>query len=291
MSRNTVILLVVLAFAVGVGVGMGGLLFATGNLAPSSDTSEVVATLDINAEPTANPAALSTENANLRATIDAMAAAAESAADAADAETAAATPEPTEEAADPTTDSASGLPERALFRITEDGSEARFLIPETLGGNDITVVGTTNRVAGDVIVNFNNPSASTLGEIAVNARTLRTDQDMRNQAIRGLILKTGQYEFITFKPTAFEALTNEPVNVGDTVEFQVTGDLTIVGVTKSITFDTTVTVVSENRIEGLGRTEFPYRDFNISINAPPTVRNIGDIVTLELEFVANLVEE
>lgn len=284
MSRNIAIILIVVAFAVGAGVGVTGFILATGgNDTPSVDTASVVPTLDINAEPTVNPiAALSTENAQLRATIEAQSTAlAEPQA----------TPEPEADTegsseAENSTAAASAGPSRALYRISEDDSEARFYIDETLLGQDITVVGTTRRIAGDVIVNFDNPTASQLGQIAVNARTLRTDNEFRDSATRSRILNTNQHEFITFVPTAFEALTTDAVNVGDTVEFSVVGDLTINGTTRSVTFDVSVTVDSLDRISGLARTEVLYRDFNITISAPPTVANIGETVIIELDFVA-----
>ncbi|MCA9883455.1 MAG: YceI family protein, partial [Anaerolineae bacterium] len=202
------------------------------------------------------------------------------------------TEEPTEEAADAESASASS-PERALFRITTDESEARFKIDETLVGNEIVVVGTTNDIAGDIIVNFANPAESQLGEVAVSARTLKTDEEFRNQSIRGRILLSSQdeYEFITFAPTEFVSLTSDPVSVGDTLEFEITGNLTIRGNTNTVTFPTTVTVVSADRIEGFATTDVLYSDYGITIQAPPTVSNIGDVVTIELDFVALLVDE
>lgn len=292
MARNTAIILIIGAFVVGVAAGMGGLLFATGNVGPSGASG--AATLDINAAPTANQVAtLNAENEGLRATITALEAGAMAAPT--EAPDAAATPETeatgeSDADADADADAAAAPAERALYRITTDESEARFLIPETLSGADIVVVGATSDVAGDVIVDFADPAASQVGEIAVNARTLRTDNDFRNQAIRGLILNTGDHEFIRFVPTGFSALSSDPVAVGDTVEFEIAGDLTIAGETRAVTFAASVTVAADDRIEGLAQTEIAYADYNIVIRAPPTVTNIGDIVTLELDFVATRVE-
>lgn len=324
MSRNTVILIAAIAFGLGIGVGALGLLFATGNVAPSGSSG--APTLDPNVLPTENPVfALSTENADLQATItgmsdqmgvmsDQMAAiqgtaqaamtmAVDAAAQAVETEeveaTTAATAEPTEvpptaaPTAAPTeaTDAEAGGSERVLYRISQEGSEARFLIDETLSGSEIVVVGATSNVEGDIIINFSNPMQSQLGEIAVNARTLRTDNEFRDQSLRGLILNTQQYEFIRFVPTEFAALTSDPVSVGDTVEFEITGDVTVRDVTRSVTFMVGVTVVSEDRIEGLAISpEIPYTDFNLSVRPPPNVSFLGETVTLELEFVAEKVE-
>lgn len=313
MSRNTVILIAAIAFGLGIGVGALGLLFATGNVAPSGASG--AATLDPNVLPTENPVfALSTENADLQGTITGLSAEVEAAqtlaAEAAvsqaveteevEATDDTATDVPATEAApteapdaEPTeaTDASSSGEERVLYRISQDGSEARFLIDETISGNEIIVVGATSSVEGDIIVNFSNPMESQVGEIAVNARTLRTDTELRDQSLRGLILNTQQYEFIRFAPTAFNALSSDPVSVGDTLEFEITGDVTVRDVTRSVTFAVTVTVASEDRIEGIAVSpEIPYTDFNLSVRPPPNVSFLGDTVTLELEFVAERVE-
>jgi len=205
-----------------------------------------------------------------------------------------ATDEP--EAAAETSDEAAApadVPERALYRITQDESEARFLIDEILIGNPTTVVGTTSRVAGDIIVNFADPPASQLGVISVNARTLKTDNEFRDQSIRGQILQSSQdeFEFIDFEPAELATLANEPVGIGETVNFEIAGDITIKGVTNEVTFDVEVTVVSAERIEGFATTTVLYQDFDISIQAPPNVTGISDEVILEIDFVALRVDE
>lgn len=197
-------------------------------------------------------------------------------------------PQATEEVA---TSSGTGeTPTRALYRINPDESEVRFLIDENMRGTDIVVVGSTSRVAGDVIVNFIDPPASQLGEIVINARTLRTDNEFRNQSIRGQILDTTEHEFINFVPTQFVSLTTDPVSVGDTVSFEITGDLTVRGISRSVTFATSVTIDSLEKISGSANTTVLYSDYGISVNPPPGVSGVGDVVTLEIDFVADQVE-
>ncbi|HLA45753.1 MAG TPA: YceI family protein, partial [Aggregatilineales bacterium] len=185
------------------------------------------------------------------------------------------------------------LPERALFRISSDESEARFRIDEKLMGNPNEVVGITSQVGGDIIVNYQNPSLSQVGTIVINARTIKTDNEFRNQSIRGQILESSkdEYEFINFTPTEILNAPSEPVEVGETVNFQVVGDLQIKDVTRSVTFDIALTAAAVDRIEGLASVTVLYADFGLRINAPPTVSEIGDSVILELDFVASRVEE
>jgi polyisoprenoid-binding protein YceI len=175
--------------------------------------------------------------------------------------------------------------ELAIFEIVSAESQARFIIEEVLRGSPETVIGVTDQVAGQIAIDPANPAATQLGEVRVNARTLATDNDMRNRAIKNFILQTDAFEFVTFQPTELVGLP-QTVTVGQPFTFQVVGDLTIRDVTRPTTFDVTVTPVSETRIEGLASVSFPYRDFNLNIPDSPSVDTVADDVALELAFVA-----
>ena len=54
------------------------------------------------------------------------------------------------------------------------------------------VIGATDQVAGDILIDFENPEASRVGQIRVNVRTLRTDNNVRDRAIRSFVLESGQ---------------------------------------------------------------------------------------------------
>jgi polyisoprenoid-binding protein YceI len=174
-----------------------------------------------------------------------------------------------------------------IFSIVPESSEVRFIITEELRGQPTTVIGSTNQVAGDIGINFANPSASQLGTIRINVRTLETDSALRNRTIRGQVLLSAQdqYEFAEFVPTALSGLP-DTVSVGAEVMFQIVGDLTVRGVTNSVTFETTVMITSENQISGLAKAQVLYRDFGMSIPRAAGVANVSDEVTLEIEFVA-----
>lgn len=172
-----------------------------------------------------------------------------------------------------------------IFEIIPDQSQARFLIDEVLRGAPITVVGATDQVAGQLAVHPNDLSNIQVGIVQVNARTLATDNEFRNRAIKNQILLTNDYEFVTFTPTELIGLP-ESGAVGDTYTFQVVGDLTITDVTRQVTFDVVATATSETRIEGTATTAFPYTDFELFIPDAPAVDTVDDEVRLELEFVA-----
>ena len=111
-------------------------------------------------------------------------------------------------------------------------------------------------MAGQIAIDPANPAATQLGQIVVNARTLATDNEFRNRALRNQILDTNTYEFVTFQPTELVGLP-DAATVGQPFSFQVVGDLTIKDVTQPVTFDVTVTPVSENSDRGCGDDHLP----------------------------------
>ena len=198
-------------------------------------------------------------------------------------------PTATPEAAETSSEDAAG---RSLYRINAELSEVRFVIHEELFGNPKEVIGATNEVAGDIIVDFANPANSQVGEIRVNARTLETDDENRTRALRNQILQSrlDEFEFAAFVPTAINGLPEAPVAVGDTVTFQLTGDLTVRHITNSVTFDVTVTLDSDERLEGSATAPTTRAAYELTIPNARGVANVTDEVTLEIDFVADLVE-
>lgn len=172
-----------------------------------------------------------------------------------------------------------------IFELSQDQSQARFIIDEVLRGSPKTVIGATNQVAAQMSIDPANPAATQLGVVTVNARALATDNDFRNRAVKNQILDTNTYEFVTFEPTQLSGLPDS-VSIGEPFTFQVTGNLTVRDVTQEKTFEVTVTPVSASEIKGLATITFPYRDFKLSIPDAPSVDTVDDNVTLELEFVA-----
>lgn len=176
---------------------------------------------------------------------------------------------------------------RTRFHITSEASEARFIIDETLLDQPKTVVGATNQVAGELLVDFDHPANTQVGAIRINVRTLETDNEFRNRALRGQILQADrdEFEFAQFIPTA---LTNLPeqITLGQPVTFQIQGQLSLHGVSRNVVFDATVTPLSETQLEGLAQATVSYRDFGMNIPEAPGVANVSEDVQLEIEFLA-----
>ncbi|MCB0203723.1 MAG: YceI family protein, partial [Anaerolineae bacterium] len=190
--------------------------------------------------------------------------------------------QPTETPAEATTETASGP---MIFEIVPAESQARFAINEVLRGSPKTVIGATDQVSGQLAVDPSDPAATQVGVIQVNARTLATDSNMRDRALKNWILQTNDYEFVTFEPSEVLSMPAS-VAVGESFSFQLAGNLTVRDTTVPVTFDVTVTPVSETRLEGMATLTIPYQDLNVSIPDSPSVDTVSDDLTLELEFVA-----
>lgn len=174
-----------------------------------------------------------------------------------------------------------------LFTIDQSQSTARFTLNEELLGSPKTVVGATNLVSGAITIDPTDITKSTISPIQIDARGIATDSERRDGAIRRFVLGSNSDEnrYIVFTPTAITGFPTA-VAVGDTFELQVTGDLTISGVTKAETFVTSVTVTSETQITGLATVQVLRSDYNLTIPSVPSVANVTDEVLLELQFVA-----
>lgn len=175
---------------------------------------------------------------------------------------------------------------RTLFHIAPEASEVRFIIDEELLGSPKTVIGVTNEVAGDLLLDLDQPANSQLGALRINVRTLETDNEFRNRALRGQILQAdrAEFEFAQFTPTALLQLP-EDVSTGETVKFQITGNLTVRDVTREVTFDATLTLVDDTLLEGGAYAVVSRADFGLTIPEAPGVANVSDEVRLEIDFV------
>lgn len=176
---------------------------------------------------------------------------------------------------------------RTMLHIVPAQSAVRFSIDEILLENPKTVVGTTHDVAGDILVDFETPGRSQVGTIRINVRTLETDNEFRNRSLRGQILQAEQaeFEFAEFTPTQLIGLPDKIV-MGESFAFQIKGNLTVHGVTRNVTFEATITPISDSEIVGTAQTTVLYRDFGMTIPEAPGVANVSDEVHLEIDFVA-----
>ncbi|GJM40171.1 MAG: hypothetical protein DHS20C20_04530 [Ardenticatenaceae bacterium] len=197
-------------------------------------------------------------------------------------------PEAEEEMEEPAAEAeeASSAGDLIVFEISQEASEVRFELDEDLRGNRITVVGTTDQVAGQLAINLGDLSTTQVGIIQINARALATDNNFRNRAIQNEILDTDDYEFITFTPTAVNDLPDSAA-IGEEISFTIEGDLTIRDVTETVTFSVVATAVSDSQITGTATATVLRDTYGLTIPEVQNVANVENEVDLIITFVAN----
>lgn len=143
----------------------------------------------------------------------------------------AATPTTQVTGASPTTSSvaASG---GVTYRPTP-ASVVGYRVKEVLFGQSNEAAGRTSEVSGSMTLN-----GATVGsvDLSVNMASVKSGNGQRDGQYNGRIMETSRFPTATFKLTKPLTLSNVPTDA-TVVTAKATGDLTVHGVTKSVTFD------------------------------------------------------
>lgn len=170
-----------------------------------------------------------------------------------------------------------------IYQINPTESQAKFSIGEILNDKPFTAVGTTNEIAGEIAISGNS---ITIGTIAINARTFKTDNERRDGAISRAILKAEDpaNEFIYFKSSPVENMTL-PQNESSTLAFNLPGEMTVAGVTKPVLFEVQMTI-GEDKINGVAKATIKRSDFGLIIPNVPFVASVDDEFTVSATIEA-----
>ncbi|MES3030909.1 MAG: YceI family protein [Patescibacteria group bacterium] len=164
----------------------------------------------------------------------------------------------------------------AVYKINSSQSLVEFRIGEILRDKPFTAVGTTTNIAGNLTV-FGN--IVTVGNIAINARTFKTDSEKRDGAIARFIIKSEDpaNEFIIF----------EPLSIGTST---IVGDLTFAGVKKPVTFTVLTFEAGTSTLMGTATTKLKRSDFGLTIPNVPFVASVDEEFIVNVKVVADLVQ-
>lgn len=155
-----------------------------------------------------------------------------------------------------------------------DESQAGYRVDEVLFGQNVTAVGRTNKVTGGITLAGTTVSR---GEFTVDMASVRSDQSRRDNQYRGRIMETDRYPTSTFRLTQPIELRPLPAD-GATVTASATGDLTLRGTTKPVTFEVKARK-SGDRMEINGSIPIVFADWGIPSPSfgPATVEDKGAI--------------
>jgi polyisoprenoid-binding protein YceI len=113
------------------------------------------------------------------------------------------------------------------------GSQAGYRVTEVLFGQNNTAVGRTSSVNGTITIQGPNVAA---GDFSVDMTTVKSDRSQRDSQFHGRIMDTSSYPTATFtlsKPVQLGTIPGD----GATVTEQATGNLTLRGTTRAVTFE------------------------------------------------------
>jgi polyisoprenoid-binding protein YceI len=158
---------------------------------------------------------------------------------------------------------------------------AGYRISETFAGvGASTAVGRTQDVDGTMEIEGTSISAV---DITVDMTSLRSDKEMRDNALRNRGLQTEQYPTATFKLTEPIDVGSEP-DAGATVDAEATGDLTLHGVTKRVTIPLEARA-SSGKITVVSSFDVDLDDYAIERPTTARVVSIADKGTVEMSLI------
>lgn len=144
------------------------------------------------------------------------------------------------------------------WTIVGANSTVGYRIQEVLGGVDVEAAGRTDQVTGSLTI---AGTEATAGEFSVDMASIKSSDDRRDGQFRGRIMSVEEFPTATFVLTAPIDFGAVPIE-GTPITATATGDLTLRGVTRSVTFEV------EARLEGgrigvLGSIPILFSDYEI----------------------------
>ena len=152
-----------------------------------------------------------------------------------------------------------------------------YRVKEVLGGLDAMAVGRTDQITGELVIEASRVMAATF---SVQVETITSDSSKRDNQFTGNIMDVSTYptaDFVLTTPIDFRSIPLPGVQLTAIA----TGDLTLHGVTRSVTFEFT-TEYASNVIGVLGSIDITFADYGIA-NPSNAFVSTGD--TGLLEFV------
>ncbi len=170
--------------------------------------------------------------------------------------------------------------------VDSSASQASYHAREQLVGKTLPsdAVGTSKSVSGALVLAADGSVLADKSQISVDLSKLQSDESRRDNFVKSDTLQTSRYPMATFVPNAVQGLTMPLPTFGQTT-FQLSGDLTVHGVTKPVTWQVTASF-ADTTISGSATTAIKITDFGMTPPKAGPVLSIEDALTLELAFTA-----
>jgi polyisoprenoid-binding protein YceI len=145
-------------------------------------------------------------------------------------------------------------------------------------------VGTTTQLSGKINIDPANPQNSSIDKIEVDISQLQSDSGRRDNMIRDRFLESRQFPIATFVANQIEGLPTI-YSEGQTLNFKVSGDLTVHEVTKPVTFDVQATLAN-HELQGTATTTLLMSDFGVGPIEMAGILGTEDEFKIHMQFVA-----
>ena len=134
-----------------------------------------------------------------------------------------------------------------------------YRVDEVLAGQNVTATGRTPSVTGSLTISGTKVSTA---EFTAQMATVKSDKDQRDGQFSGRIMEAAKFPTATFKLTSPIDFKTVPVGTAK-ITASTTGDLTLHGVTKSVTFDISG-FASGNKMTIAGEIPVKFADYSIA---------------------------
>jgi polyisoprenoid-binding protein YceI len=168
--------------------------------------------------------------------------------------------------------------------VTASGNEARYHVREQLASVSFPTdaVGTTSALRGVLALGPKGAIVHDSSRFVVDLTGLTSDRERRDSFIQRNTLETAQYPTAEFIPTSAPGLPT-PIPERGRAQFQLTGDLTLHGVTRPTTWQVTARF-DAGEITGTASTRFTFADFGMTAPRVMIVLSVADSIGLEYDF-------
>src|SRR5215210_1170019 len=173
--------------------------------------------------------------------------------------------------------------------LAPTGNAARYRVRERLVGQDLPndAIGETKALTGSIAFDSSGKVIAETSKFTVDAGTFVSDKDRRDGYVRGRLLDSRQYPSVVLVPTAVRGIAL-PLPTSGTRPFEMTGDMTVRGVTRPTTWKGSAQF-QDGRVTGSAATTFTFDDIKMDQPRVPVLLSVADTIRLEIDF--NLVRQ
>lgn len=181
--------------------------------------------------------------------------------------------------------SVESAPGEALrFVLAPTGNAVRYRVRERLVGRELPndAVGETKSITGAIAIDSSGKVIRESSKFVVDAATFVSDNNRRDGYVRARLLETEQHPQIVLIPTEVRGVSL-PLPTSGTRPVEVTGDLTVRGVTRPTTWKGTAQF-QDGRLTGSAATGFTFNDIQMEQPRVRVLLSVADTIRLEMDF-------